>query len=134
MSDYELLDVFMMAVETLWIIFSTYVSIVFAFLVVSFLVAGKLQRSLAVIVIALYTLVVAWAVWAMSRGSASVAAIAGQMKLHAQDGSSSLGWHPAANTPDFVIWAIPVVITLIAFLAYIGSLFFFYIQRQNVSK
>lgn len=133
MTDSELLSAFMAAVETLWLIFSTYVSIVFAFLVVSYLVANKLQTSLAAIVVALYTLVALWSSWALSRGSMSVTAVASQMKARAGDGTSAIGWHPAANTPDILMSAIPPLITLIAVLTYIGSIFFFYIQRKNPS-
>ena len=132
MSDYELLSVFMYSVETLWTVFSTFISVVFAFLVVSYLAADKLQKSLAAIVMALYTLVVLWATWALSRTSASVSAAAGEMKARVQDGGSTLGWHPATHTPEFVIDAIPVVITLIAILSYIGSVFFFYVQRRDL--
>lgn len=134
MSDYELISVFITSVDALWVVFSTFVTVVFAFLVVSYLVASKLRRSLAAIVMALYTLVALWAAWAMSRGSASVTAIAAEMKLRVQDGTSSLDWHPAANTPDFLISAIPIVITLIALLTYVGSVFFFYIQRKHASN
>lgn len=133
MTDSELLSAFMVAVETLWLIFSTYVSIVFAFLVVSYLVANRLQRSLAAISVALYTLVALWSAWALSRSSMSVTAVAAEMKARAQDGTSSIDWHPAANTPDVLISAIPLLITLIAVLAYIGSVFFFYIQRKSPS-
>jgi len=131
MTDSELLSAFMAAVESLWLIFSTYVSIVFAFLVVSYLVANKLQKSLSAIVVALYTLVALWSTWALSRGSMSVTAVAGEMKARTQQGTFSIDWHPAANTPDILISAIPLLITSIAVLAYIGSIFFFYIQRKN---
>jgi hypothetical protein len=132
MTDYEFLSVFMASVETLWIVFSTFVSIVFAFLVVSYLVAARLDAPLAAIVMTLYTLVMLWATWALSRASASVTAIAGEIKASVQQGSTSLGWHPAANTPDLVAAAIPTVITSIAVLTYIGSIFFFYLQRRQL--
>ena len=131
MSDFELLSAFMAAVETLWLIFSTFVSVVFAFLVVSYLVASKLQKSLAATIISLYTLVALWSVWALSRGSASVTAIGGEMKARVQDGTSSLGWHPAVNTPDLIFAAIPMLISSIALLTYVGSIFFFYVQRKH---
>jgi len=134
MTDSELLSAFMAAVETLWLIFSTYVSIVFAFLVVSYLAASKLKKSLAAIVIALYTLVAFWSSWALNRGSNSVSAIAAELKARAQHGASSIDWHPAANTPDIVISTIPLLITFIAVLAYVGSVFFFYIQRKSPSS
>ena len=131
MSDFELISTFMAAVETLWLIFSTFVSVVFAFLVVSYLVAGKLQKSLAATIIGLYSLVALWSVWALNRGSASVSAVGGQMKARVQDGTSTLGWHPAASTPDLVITAIPILITVIALLSYVGSIYFFYAQRKH---
>ena len=130
MTDFEMITVFMELVSTLWTVFATYVSIVFAFLVVSFMASGKLRSGLVSIVIFLYSLVSLWALWAMNRGSVSLVGAAREMKRQIQDGSSSLGWHPAANTPEFVLAIIPFVVTLVGLLAYGGSLLFFFYQRR----
>lgn len=131
MTDYEMLSILIEFASTIWTVFATYVSIVFAFLVVSYLVSSKLKPELISIVVALYTLVALWASWVLNRGSASLVALVAEMKRSIQDGTSSLGWHPAAATPDFLLAVIPVLVTLVALLAYIGSLVFFYYQRKN---
>ena len=45
MSDFEMLSALTESINTLWTIFSIYVSIVFAFLVASYLAAGRLART-----------------------------------------------------------------------------------------
>jgi hypothetical protein len=116
-------------VNTTWTIFATYVSIVFAFLITSYLVADKLVARIVWVVIALYTLVSLWALWGLNRTSVSLAASMAEIKRMVQEADSSLGWWPPASTPDFAISAIPAVITAIAVLAYIGSVVFFFHQR-----
>jgi len=129
-SDYELLSMTQEFVNTTWAIFATYVSIVFAFLVASYLVARKLVSRIVWIVIASYSLVALWAVWGLNRTSASLAASIKEVKRLVQASDSSLGWWPPASMPDAVVSAIPVVITAIAVFAYLGSVVFFFHQRR----
>jgi hypothetical protein len=129
-TDFEMVSVFTDLVSTLWTVFATYVSIIFAFLVVSYLASRTLQPVIVAIIVSLYTLVAAWAIWALNRSATLLVAVAGEMKRNVADGSSALDWHPAAQSPDFLIAVVPALVTIIALLAYFGSLFFFYYERK----
>jgi len=118
------------SINTLWTIFSIYVSIVFAFLVASYLVAGNLARTLASIIITLYTLVALWSLFGLNRTAATVVAIIFEIKRAVLETNSSLAWHPAVSTPNQIFSAYPAFITALALVAYVGSIFFFFQQRR----
>lgn len=134
MTDYEMLSITVELVNTVWAIFATYVSIVFAFLVASYLVAQKLAPRIVSIVITLYTLVALWAVFGLNRTMASLSAAIGEIKRAVLANSSSLDWYPGASIPDVISSAFPILITIIAVIAYFGSLAFFFHQRRVSSS
>ncbi len=130
MTDYELLTIFIEFVNTTWTIFATYVSIVFAFIVASHLVARQLTSRVVSLVITLYSLVAVWSVWGISMNAISISATVGEMKRRLLEGGSSLGWLPIVETPDFMRSIIPFLITLLALVVYVGSIVFFFYQRR----
>ncbi len=130
MTDYEMLSTVIEIVNALWAIFATYVSIVFAFLVASYLVADKLAPKIVSIVITLYTLVALWSVFGLNRISATASGMAFEIKRAVLEAGSSLGWHPIVGTPDQLFSAIPVFVTTVALVAYVGSIVFFFHQRK----
>ena len=130
MTDHELITIFIEFVNTTWTIFGTYVSIVFAFIVASHLAASRLTSKVASLVITLYTLVAAWSVWGISMNATSISATVGEMKRRLLDESSSLGWLPILGMPDYMLPVIPILITCLAAVVYIGSIVFFFHQRR----
>ncbi len=130
MTDHELITIFIEFVNTTWAIFGTYVSIVFAFIVASYLAARRLTTKVVSLVITLYTLVAAWSVWGISMNASSISATVGEMKRRLLDESSSLGWLPILGTPDYMLPVIPILITCLAAVVYIGSIVFFFYQRR----
>jgi uncharacterized membrane protein YhaH (DUF805 family) len=130
MTDYELLTIFIEFVNTTWIIFATYVSIVFAFIVASHLVASQLTSREVSLVITLYTLVSIWSVWGISMNAISIAATSGEMKRRLLEDSSSLGWLHLLAMPDFMRSIMPFLITLLVVVVYVGSIVFFFCQRR----
>lgn len=131
MTDYEAVSVLNEFASTTWTIFATYVSIVFAFLVASYLVASKLVSRIVVVVIVLYTLVASWAVWGLNRSSASLVASIAEIKRRVQEDGSSLGWLPATSIPDVMLRAVPLLVTTVAVVAFVGSVVFFFHQRKS---
>ena len=131
MTDFELVSMLNDFINTTWFIFATYVSIVFAFLVVSYLASDKLAPRIVSIVIALYTLVALWAIWGLNRTSANLGASIAEIKQQVQAGASSLAWLPVASVPDFIVAAIPLVVTALAVIAYAGSIVFFVHQKRT---
>ena len=131
MTDYELLSVFIEFTSNTWAIFATYVSIVFAFIVASYLVSKRLTSRVVSLVIALYSLVSFWSVWAISSQATLISATVGEMKRVVQDNQSSLGWVPVLTIPDFVVPIVPILITSLATAAYAGSIVFFFYHRKG---
>jgi hypothetical protein len=130
MTDYEIVSVLNEFVSTTWAIFATYVSIVFAFLVASYLVASRLVPRIVAVVIILYTLVALWAVWGLNRTAANLVASIAEIKRRVQEDGSSLGWLPATSIPDVMLHAVPFLVTTVAVVAFVGSVVFFFHQRK----
>jgi len=131
MTDYELLSVFIAFTNTVWLIFAAYVSIVFAFIVAAYLVANRLSPQVVRLVIALYSAVSIWSIWAIRQNAVAIAATAQEMKRVVAESGSSLSWVPQLGIPESMIPVIPWLITLVAAVAYIGSIFFFFYQRTS---
>ena len=131
MTDYELLTILIEFINIVWTIFATYVSIVFAFIVASHLVAKKLTSRVVSLVITLYTLVALWSVWGISMNSFAISATTGELKRRFVEGDSSLGWLPILEMPDSMRSTVPFLITLLVFVVYVGSIIFFFYQRRE---
>ena len=133
MTDYELVSAMTDSLNLLWTIFATYVSIVFAFLVASYLVARKLAVGIVWLVLTLYSVVSVWAMFGLNRTTSTVIGLATEIKRMALDPGSTLGWHTAASTPDAVFSIIAAVNGSVGLIAYAGSIVFFFHRRHSRS-
>ena len=131
MTDYELLSVFIAFTNTVWLIFAAYVSIVFAFIIAAYLVANRLSPQVVRLVISLYSAVSIWSIWAIRQNAVAISATVREMKRVVAESGSSLSWVPQLGIPESMIPIIPWLITLVAAVAYVGSIFFFFYQRRN---
>lgn len=135
MTEYEVVSALTDTLDLLWTIFATYVSIVFAFLVTSYLVASKLASGIVWLVLTLYTVVSGWAIFGLSRTSSTVVGLASEIKRMALEPGSTLGWHTVVSTPDLAFSLISFVSTSVGIIAYVGSIVFFFYQRHlNVEE
>jgi hypothetical protein len=130
MTDYEILSALNASISTLWTIFATYVSIVFAFLVAGYLTASELASRIVWVVVTVYTLVALWAIFGLNRTAASLIATSFEIKRAVLESGSSLGWHPIVKTPDLFLRGVPILVTAIAVAAYVGSMVFFFYERK----
>jgi len=131
MTDYEMMSLAIEIINTLWAIFAIYVSIVFAFLVAGYLVASQLAPKIVSIVITLYSLVALWSLWGLNRTAATAMALIAEIQRAVEQDGSSLGWYPGVSIPEPVLVGIPLLVTAVAVLAYIGSIAFFFHQRKT---
>ena len=131
MTDAELLGSFTDFVNTSWMIFTTYVSVLFAFLVAGYLVSSKLGSKMAVLVTSIYTLVALWAIFGINTNLRSVSAAVIEIKRVVRDGDSSLSWLPIMSMPDYLNSVVPILVTFITVAAYTGSIVFFFYQRRS---
>ena len=131
MSDAELLEAFTNFVNTSWMIFTAYVSVVFAYLVAGYLVSNKLGTRMILLVSTIYSFVAMWAIFAINTNLQSVSAAVIEIKRVVSEGDSSLGWLPIVSVPDYFNIAIPIIGTFITISAYLGSVLFFIYQRRS---
>lgn len=130
MSDYEMADSFSSMFSGLQMLFTSYVSIIFAFLIASWLVAHKINTVMAAICLFLFTLVSIYFIsftFFIAQDMLNLGKIIGQ-KVEA--GESSLSWTGFGDEWDDP----PPLMNLLLFMelaAYIASLLFFYYQRKS---
>ena len=134
MTDYEMMIGLTELINTVWIIFASYISILFAFLVASYLVASKLAPKIVTVVISLYTLVAVWVLFGINRTTSTIVGLASEIKHSVLESDSSLSWHSVTTIPDSLLAVLPVIITLVVAAAYVGSLFFFFYERKYGSS
>lgn len=129
MSDYEKLDSFASVFNGVQLLFTSYVSILFAFLVASWLIAHKLNTVLAVLCLGLFTLVSLYFVSLTYFVSQNLIALIELIQAEVATGQSTLGWVGFTRTdePPPLIG----VLILTEILAYAGTLVFFFYQRKT---
>ena len=109
---------------------SYYFATLTAFLVASYLVANRLTRAMAFIVVGLFLVFQLSTLGGMFRTLQSLAGLAREMKAFAQAGKG-LAWHRAATAPD---WAfdLPRYLMLVVFtLATFAAVYFFFLCRRQ---
>ena len=131
MTDYELVSAMTGSLNLVWTIFATYVSIVFAFLVASYLIARKLAVGMVWLVLTLYSVVSLWAMFGLNRTTSTIIGLASEIKRVALEPGSTLGWHTAASTPEIVLSIVVAVNGSVGIIAYIGSIVFFFHRRYS---
>jgi hypothetical protein len=130
MSDFEMVMLFNETFDFLIASFTTFLSIVFAFLIASTLLATRLSRKLAGIAVALFSGAALFFVVLCYNVAANLGNIAEVIKSSVADGTADLGWI------EFVATDAPVGLGLrllagLMLLAYAASIFFFLAQRHT---
>ena len=134
MTDFEMLNEFNDLWDTVFMVFSVYATVTFAFLVASYMVADKLKSGMVWVVIALYTITCVWLNVGMNRFAAMAGLLGAEMKRLAVNGQSSLTWTTLVNEPNYVLKIAVYLIMLFPILIYMGALIFFFHQRHTGIK
>lgn len=129
MSDFEMLSSFSQTFDFLLSSFTTFLTIVFAFLVASTLLAGRLTRTLAGIAVGLFSLASAFFILLTFSVARDVAQAAEQIKMAVAEGRSTLGWIGFVASDAPVGWTLPSLGVLMAF-TFVAALVFFFHQRR----
>ena len=131
MTDYELAMLFLEYYNTFQSQFINLVSVLFAFLVASYLVASKLKTIMVVVVIALYTSFFVDSVLVLYALHLDMLELQNVMKVRIAAGSTDLLFHTGANS-DVPLLETGFVISRIIAIGggYIGAILFFFHQRR----
>jgi hypothetical protein len=129
MSDFEMIMVFNEGFDGLQSSFTTFLSIVFGFLVASTLLANKLTRVLAGIAVGLFSLASAFFILQAYGVASNLGEIVEQMRIAVAAGRSNLGWLGFVGSDLSLGVNFQLVAALMA-LTYMAALVFFFHQRR----
>jgi hypothetical protein len=132
MSDFEMVMLFNETMNFLLYGFTTFLSIIFAFLVASMLLAGKLTRTLAGIAVGLFSLASVLFISQAFAVATNVGLIAEQIKISVAEDRSSLGWVSFGQL-DAPMGTIMRFVAVLMMLAFVAALVFFFHQRRVVA-
>lgn len=131
MSDYELVTLFAEYNANLQTSLMNYVAVLFAFLIVAYLAASRLEARMVFVVVALFTLVALPQVLNVMGFGYDTAAIAGQIAARAAEDPSGLGWHGTSQPWGPISVSVTRYSTAVVLIvSYLGALIFFFHQRQ----
>ena len=131
MTDYEMLSEFNEYWGTVFMVFSVYVTVTFAFLVASYMVADKLKTGMVWVVIGLYTITSLWLNIGLNRFAAMAGLLGAEIKRLVIIGQSSLTWTTLSQEPDYILPLASYLIMIFPIFIYLGTLIFFFHQRRS---
>ena len=134
MSDYESLALVYSQVTLILTELTIFISIVFSFLVVSYLVAQKLTRSMAAVLVTLFTIVVLISTAIFLRTSTGLVAFVAHLREAVAAGTSGLDWHPLMTSSGGSLTTLNYLTPSLFVLTYIVALVFFFQQRRAGTK
>ena len=132
MTDHELLSLGIDMLANLQSLFTNYMTLLFAFIVTSFLVAHKLDRAMAVVVIVLFTALASSQLMEMLLVNMDVDALSEQLRARVAAGSEATAWHGLTHARwqgDFIT----IMQLTSAVGGYFAALFFFFHQRRRLA-
>jgi hypothetical protein len=131
MTDYELVYLFGEMGMVITSIFSTYASILFAFLAASFLAARQLSLGMSVVVIGIFTTYSAITIFEVNRGMTNLNNLAVRIKEAAQVDGSDLAWHAITSSPGYILGAGGWLFTMMLAASFGGAIYFFFACRRG---
>ena len=127
MTEYELVDTFYTIASLSDQLVASFITLLFAFLVASYLVSSKLDRKMAAVVIALYSYMALRYIVVFHNITDDIATLADTLTELALRESSSLGWLNISAG----ISTMYIVQTVVMILSFVASLAFFFHTQQR---
>ena len=127
MTEYELVDTFYTIAELSDQLIVSFVTLLFAFLVASYLVSSRLDNRMATVVIALYSFMALRYVLVYYNVSDDLVTLADTINHLRQCSGSNLGWFEIGGGMSNMI----VGTTLAMFLSFLASIYFFFYTRRR---
>ncbi len=132
MSEFEMASLFYQVIEVAHAALANYLTVVFAVLIVSHFAADKLDRSAWVVLLGVYSLFAIGMTNEIASLYSDFVRLGWEMAKIADADGTTLSWNGmATRNADGPAWAIPIVVTAMCGLAYVGSLLFFFRTRQR---
>jgi hypothetical protein len=130
MTDYELANLLVIQVQTMFEVLTTYITIVSGFLVVGYLVAHKLNRSMVAVLVVLFSMASLGCAVGMRSNVAGVSNTGRHLGEAIAAGTAHFGWRFSGARSPAIASTMPLMMQSIFVVAYIGALVFFFHQRR----
>jgi len=127
MTEYELVDTFYTIAGLSDQLIVSFVTLLFAFLIASYLVSSKLDRRMVVVVIALYSFMALRYVLIFYNVSGDLVTLADTINEQRLLSSSSMGWLQIGGGISMVL----IGTTAAMFLSFAASIYFFFHTRHR---
>ena len=131
MTEFELVSLFDESSALLGAQVDTYLTILFAFVVVAYLAADKLTKIMVYVAVSLFTEATFLVAFAMYRTSRDLVNLAGEIRVAGQGAESALAFHALASEPGVVMAAVPWMFMVLLAAAYGAVLFLFFHVRAR---
>ena len=127
MTEYELVDIFYTMASLSDQLIASFITLLFAFLVASYLVSSKLDRKMTAVVIVLYSYMALRYVALFYNVSDDIGTLADTLTEMRLRGSSSLEWLEIGAGISVMI----IAQTVAMILSFAASIFFFFYMRHH---
>ena len=124
MSEYELAYLLGETEMNMQTIFMNMFSIMSAYLLVAYLLAHRLTKSMSVIINGLFIFAMIFNAFIVQRHTSILFGVIEQVKLMA-DAGQGLEWHVSRTTPSWLLSISPTIGVVFTLIILVGSLFFF---------
>ncbi|WP_425410951.1 hypothetical protein [Hyphococcus sp.] len=128
MTEYEAADLFFTIHQSAVATLSIYITVIFAMLVAGYLVAHRLDRITAGVLVGVFAAFSLGMINEVRGVYSDLAGVAQLINEKAIAPNSELNWHGAAGNPDFFA-TVPKILSSITILVFIGTLVFFFRLR-----
>ena len=130
MTEYELVDTFYTIAGLSDQLIVSFITLLFAFLIASYLASSRLDRRMVVVVIALYSFMALRYVLVFYNVSGDLVTLAETINESRLQAGSSLSWLEIGGGMSMTLGG-----TIAAmFLAYLGSIYFFFYTRNRSNE
>ena len=124
MTEFELTDSFINALDVLMTFFMAYLSATSAFLAVAYLAGSNIPSSLSKVVVSVYSLASTFLIFSFQRAGAMLIGLAEQMR------SLNMTWHPAVYQPHWALEGALWLAVTVMVLVFAASMWFYLHVRK----
>ena len=132
MTDFEIAELFTEYFALMQTQIINYASVLFAFLLAGYLIASKLQRIMALVIVVIFSAFAIDALLTTWFLAIDVVELQLLMRERVANGSQELAFHAAARE-DFTmnLYLVTAIRVFTGVLAYLGAIWFFFYQRNS---
>lgn len=134
MSDYELIAAYFQASELMALLFSIYLTILFAAVLVGWFVGQQMEKKMLTLLIGLFSFAAAIQIFTLNRATANAIGLMKQIITEVPETRPELGWITLANANPSLLDSFLHLFTVLNIMAYAATIYFILLRRGSVDR